>query len=89
LQINEALKLERRDFKKRMQLRQKKAHDYATDYDVLSNFKLMANLIETYILPQVFLVLSHKHILASHRYILEAWGQKSLGFAPQASTPPH
>ena len=47
MRINEALELERRDFEKRMQLRQKKAHDYATDYDVLSNFKLMANLIKT------------------------------------------
>ena len=41
----EAMKIEDEDYKKRMSLREKKAHDYAKtgfDEDILSNFKVVA-----------------------------------------------
>ena len=47
MKLKEALKLEREHFEKRMKLRTKKGKDYATEADVLSNFKVMAALQKT------------------------------------------
>ena len=44
MKLEEALELERRDFEKRLQLREKKGKDYATDADVLANFKVVAEV---------------------------------------------
>lgn len=45
MKIESAIKLEKKDFKKRMEIRWKKGHDYAKEEgDILSNFKVMADL---------------------------------------------
>ncbi len=44
MKIDKALKLERRFFEERQEVRKSKGHDYAVDSDCLSNFKLMSKL---------------------------------------------
>jgi len=45
MKIEEALKIEREDFEKRMKIREAKGHDYAKiDADILANFKVMADI---------------------------------------------
>ena len=45
MDIDTAIKIEREDFEKRLQIRINKGQDYATD-DILSNFKRMAKLMD-------------------------------------------
>lgn len=48
MKIEKAIEIEERDFKKRIELRWKKGHDYAKkEGDILSNFKIMAALQRT------------------------------------------
>lgn len=45
MNIKKAIELERKDFEKRMEIRWKKGYDYAkVEGDILSNFKVMADL---------------------------------------------
>ncbi len=48
MKIDRALKLERRFFKERQEVRKSKGHDYAVDNDCLSNFKLMSKLCKLF-----------------------------------------
>lgn len=44
MKLEEAIELERKDFERRLAVRLTKGHDYAKDFDCLTNFKVMAEL---------------------------------------------
>jgi len=46
LKLNKAIKLEKIDFNKRISVRIKKGHDYASEEDCLTNFKKRAKILE-------------------------------------------
>ena len=48
MKLKEAIKIQTDSAKRRLEIRKKKAHDYATEDDVLSNFKRSSIILSTY-----------------------------------------